>query len=177
MLAVKHFDPIMGIDIHIVQPPGPVPPVPIPHPYIGMVLDVMDYIPMIGATVYVNGLRRGQGGTAGQAIPPHIPMGGMFVKPPTNESELFLGSATVAADDEPLVYGMLPVLTCQDIGMPAMPRLKKKSVPKSLMLPVGIPIPIPAGPPVMVGGPPSFLASLKSLAKQLAFSAALKGLK
>jgi methyl coenzyme M reductase subunit C-like uncharacterized protein (methanogenesis marker protein 7) len=61
MLAVKHFDPIMGIDVHIVQPPGPVPPVPIPHPYIGMVLDVMDYIPKIGATVYVNGLPRGNG--------------------------------------------------------------------------------------------------------------------
>jgi hypothetical protein len=45
MLAVEHLDPIMGIDIHIVQPPGPVPPVPIPHPYIGVVLDVMDYIP------------------------------------------------------------------------------------------------------------------------------------
>ena len=177
MLAVKHFDPIMGIDVHIVQPPGPVPPVPIPHPYIGMVLDVMDYIPKIGATVYVNGLPRGQGGTAGQAIPPHIPMGGMFVKPPTNESELFLGSATVAVDDEPFVYGMLPVLTCQDIGMPALPRLKKKSSAKSLMLPVGIPIPIPAGPPVMVGGPPSFLASLTSLAKQLAMSGAFKGLK
>ena len=26
MLAVKHLDPIMGIDVHIVQPPGPVPP-------------------------------------------------------------------------------------------------------------------------------------------------------
>jgi RHS repeat-associated protein len=177
MLAAKHFDPIMGIDVHIVQAPGPVPPAPIPHPYIGMVLDVMDYIPKIGATVYINGLPRGQGGTSGQAIPPHIPMGGVFVKPPTNESELFLGSATVAVDDEPLVYGMLPVLTCQDIGMPAMPRKKKKSVAKSLMLPVGIVIPIPAGPLVMVGGPPSFLAALKSLAQQLALSGALKGLK
>src|SRR5215216_5276435 len=107
MLAAKHLDPIMGIDVHIVQAPGPVPPVPIPHPYIGMVLDVMDYLPKIGATVYVNGLPRGKGGTAGQAVPPHIPMGGVFVKPPTNESELFLGSATVAADDDPLVYGML----------------------------------------------------------------------
>jgi RHS repeat-associated protein len=177
MLAVKHLDPIMGIDVHIVQPPGPVPPVPIPHPYIGMVLDVMDYLPIIGATVYVNGLPRGKGGTAGQAIPSHIPMGGMFVKPPTNESELFLGSATVAADDDPLVYGMLPALSCQDIGMPAMPHVKQHSSPKSLMLPVSVPIPIPAGPMVMVGGPPSFLASLKSLAMSLAISGAFKGLK
>jgi RHS repeat-associated protein len=177
MLAAKHLDPIMGIDVHIVQAPGPVPPVPIPHPYIGMVLDVMDYLPVIGATVKVNGLPRGKGGTAGQAIPPHIPMGGVFVKPPSNESELFLGSATVAADDDPLVYGMLPVLSCQDIGMPAMPHKKQHSSPKSLVLPTSIVLPIPAGPLVMVGGPPSFLAALTSLVQQLAMSAALKGLK
>src|SRR6185295_10758994 len=61
MLAAKHLDPIMGIDVHIVQAPGPVPPAPIPHPYIGMVLDVMDYLPKIGATVKVNGLPRGKG--------------------------------------------------------------------------------------------------------------------
>ena len=177
MLAAKHLDPIMGIDVHIVQAPGPVPPAPIPHPYIGMVLDVMDYLPKIGATVKVNGLPRGKGGTAGQAMPPHIPMGGVFVKPPTNESELFLGSATVAADDDPLVYGMLPVLSCQDIGMPAMPHKKQHASPKSLVLPTSMVLPIPAGPLVMVGGPPSFLATLTSLVQQLALSGALKGLK
>ena len=25
MIAGKHFDPILGVDIHIIQPPGPVP--------------------------------------------------------------------------------------------------------------------------------------------------------
>ena len=38
MPAAKHFDPILGIDIHIIQPPGPVPPVPIPHPFIGFLI-------------------------------------------------------------------------------------------------------------------------------------------
>ena len=48
MLAVKHMDPIMGVDIHIVMVPtpgGPVP-VPIPHPFIGMVFDALDWIPI-----------------------------------------------------------------------------------------------------------------------------------
>jgi RHS repeat-associated protein len=170
--SLKHLDPIIGVDIHLIQLPAPGPPVPIPHPYIGMIFDVVDYIPFIGATVKVNGLPRAKAGTSGQALPPHIPMGGTFVKPPTNESETFLGSATVAADGDPLVYAGLPILTCQDIGIPAQPRADKQSEPKSLMLPMGQAIPIPAGPPVMVGGPPSFLAALESALKALA----LKGL-
>ncbi|PHN05116.1 DUF6531 domain-containing protein [Flavilitoribacter nigricans] len=43
MPASKHLDIIIGIDIHIIQPPGPVPPVPIPHPFIGFLFDSGDY--------------------------------------------------------------------------------------------------------------------------------------
>ncbi len=174
--ALKHLDPIIGVDIHLIQLPAPGPPVPIPHPYIGMIFDVTDYIPFIGATVKVNGLPRAKAGTSGQALPPHIPIGGTFIKPPTNESETFLGSATVAADGDPLVYAGLPILTCQDIGMPAQPRADKQNEPKSLMLPMGQAIPIPAGPLVMVGGPPSSLAALKSALGKLAMSMAAKKL-
>jgi|GEM_PF-4617894 len=39
---------------------------------------------------------RAVAGTEGKAIPPHIPIGGMFVPPlPSNECEMFMGSATV----------------------------------------------------------------------------------
>ncbi|MDP9033562.1 MAG: DUF6531 domain-containing protein [Myxococcota bacterium] len=174
--ALKHLDPIVGVDIHLIQLPAPGPPVPIPHPYVGMILDVTDYIPFLGATVKINGLPRAKAGTSGQALPPHIPMGGTFIKPPTNESETFLGSATVAADGDPLVYAGLPILTCQDIGIPAQPRAGKQNEPKSLMLPTGQAIPIPAGPLVMVGGPPSFLAALKGTLQKLALSMAAKKL-
>jgi RHS repeat-associated protein len=174
--ALKHLDPIIGVDIHLIQLPAPGPPVPIPHPYVGMIFDVTDYIPFIGATVKVNGLPRAKAGTSGQALPPHIPIGGTFIKPPTNESETFLGSATVAADGDPFVYAGLPILTCQDIGMPAQPRADKQNEPKSLMLPMGQAIPIPAGPLVMVGGPPSFLAALKAALQKLAMSMAAKRL-
>ena len=88
MPIIKHFDPVMGIDIHIVTIP-PVGPVPIPHPHIALVLDPMDYIPIIGATVLVGGIPRGTAGTSGKVIP-HIPMGGPFIKPPMNEDELFM---------------------------------------------------------------------------------------
>ena len=88
MPAVKMFDPVMGVDIHIIQPPGPVPPIPIPHPHIGMVFDPMEFLPVIGATVLVNGLPRGIAGSAGRTMPFHFPIGGVFVKPPSNENEI-----------------------------------------------------------------------------------------
>src|SRR5688572_17672237 len=113
--AAKQLDIVMGIDTHIVLIPSPAGPIPtpIPHPHVGMLLDPMDFIPMVGTAVKVNGLPRAVAGTAGKAIPPHIPMGGPFAKPPSNESEMFMGSMTVHADGEPLSYAGLPVLSCQ----------------------------------------------------------------
>lgn len=157
MPAAKHFDPVLGIDIHIIQPPGPVPPVPIPHPFVGMIIDPMDYVPILGATVMVNGVPRAQAGSAGEAIPKHIPIGGTFIKPPANECEMFMGSMTVAADGDAFSYLALPVLSCHDVGMITPPRPKKKSKKKikSMVLPTTVVLPIPAGPPVLVGGPPT----------------------
>ena len=85
-LAAKQFDPIVGLDIHIILVPAvPSPiPTPIPHPYTGIVFDPIAFLPIIGTTVMVNGLPAATAGTAGKAIPPHIPIGGMFVKPPSN---------------------------------------------------------------------------------------------
>ena len=155
MIAAKMLDPVMGIDIHIIQPPGPVPPLPIPHPFIGMVVDPMDLAPIIGATVMVNSMPRATAGTGCKNIPPHIPIGGTFVKPPGNEGEIFMGSATVLADGAPLSFLALPVLSCSDVGMPPPPRAKKKGGAKSLALPTTVLMAIPAGPPVLVGGPPT----------------------
>ncbi|HXV13706.1 MAG TPA: PAAR domain-containing protein, partial [Candidatus Krumholzibacteria bacterium] len=158
MPAAKSFDPVMGVDVHIIQPPGPVPPRPIPHPFIGMLIDPFDFVPIIGATVYVNGSPRALAGTAGKALPPHIPIGGMFVPPPPgNECEMFMGSSTVIADGDPFSYTALPALSCQSIGMPAPFRTnpKKKTKMKSLVLPTSVVLPIPMGPPVLVGGSPT----------------------
>ncbi|MEM6631462.1 MAG: PAAR domain-containing protein, partial [Bacteroidota bacterium] len=45
MIAAKHFDIVMGVDVHIIMiptPGGPVP-TPIPHPFVGMMFDPNDY--------------------------------------------------------------------------------------------------------------------------------------
>jgi Domain of unknown function (DUF6531) len=165
MPAATHFDPVVGVDIHIIQPPGPVPPVPIPHPYVGMVIDYADYAPIIGSTIKVNGLHRAIAGTSGKAIPKHIPIGGMFVPPlPASEHEDFMGSATVEFDGDAATYMALPCLSCQSIGMPPIPRLNPKKGTKltTLVLPTTVVLPIPKGPPVLIGGPPTI--SLMSVA-------------
>ena len=121
-----------------------------------MVFDEFDYLPVIGGSVYINGMMRAQAGTGGKALPPHLPIGGPAYgpPPPTNEAEVFMGSQTVAVDGDAQSYQGLPVLTCQAIGAPA-PTRPKGQPPKSLVLPSGVLLAIPAGPLVSVGGPPT----------------------
>ena len=153
MLIAKHFDPVLGIDIHILVIP-PAGPIPIPHPHISLVLDPIDYVPILGATVLVGGIPRASAGTAGVPVP-HIPLGGPFAKPPMNEDEIFMGSATVLAEDTPLSFTALPVLSCHDIGMIAPIRSKKPKKSYGMVLPTSVLLAIPVGMPVMVGGPPT----------------------
>src|SRR5690606_28163158 len=154
MLIAKHFDPVLGIDIHIlITPAGPIP---IPHPHIALILDPIDYIPVfdLGATVWVGGVPRADAGTAGFPIP-HFPLRGSFVKTPMNENEIFMGSATVVADGAPLSFTALPALSCHDIGMIAPIRMKKPKKSYGMVLPTSVLLAIPVGMPVMVGGPPT----------------------
>jgi len=169
-IGAKHMDPIVGVDIHIIlipTPAGPVP-TPLPNPFVGMVLDPMDYIPFIGATVYINGMPRAQAGTAGVALPPHLPLGGPFGPPPPgNEAEVFMGSATVASDGDAQSFLSMPALSCQSIGMPSPPR-PKGTPGKSLFLPTSVVLSIPMGPLVLIGGPPTI--SLMALAFKAGFA-------
>lgn len=167
MPAAKHFDPVLGIDIHLIQPPGPVPPVPIPHPFIGIIIDAFDYLPWIGGSVYVNGVMRAQAGTEAKGIPKHIPIGGIFVIPPSDEGEMFMGSATVEVDGDAFSYMALPLLTCHSVGIPPIPRLKRANENRSLLAPTTVVLPIPLGMPVLVGGPPTI--SLMALGMKLGF--------
>ncbi len=179
MLTNKHFTPVVGIDIHIIV--TPVGPVPIPHPYIGMVLDVMDYIPFIGSSVNVNYVPRGICNTQGPIITlMHIPMGGPFLMAPMvgHDSMNFFGSVTVKADNIAVSPAGYMLMTCNDIGIPLSlsPGKKMKPVP-SLYLPTSYTIPLPIGKPVNVGGPyaPDLMGILLGLAMSYGFGALLKG--
>jgi hypothetical protein len=167
MPAAKHGDPQLGVDIHLcVVPPSP-SPVPLPTPHISVVFDPFDYIPYIGATVTVCGMKRATAGTNGMVV--HIPPGFPFApKLPDKDDELFMGSATVVADGDPFSFISVPVLGCQVAGMISIPRLKKKgSGKKAMLLPTTVNLAIPTN--VFVGGPPTI--SLMGLAMKGAFAA------
>jgi len=179
LLASKHFTPVIGIDIHIVIILGA--PIPIPHPYIGMVIDPMDYIPFIGSTVNVNAVPKGNSGTAGMiGTVIHIPMGGPFLMTPMigHDSMNFFGSTKVSAEDAYFTPAGYMTMTCNDIGIPLSltPGKKMKPIP-SLYLPSSMSIPLPMGKPVNVGGPyaPDLMGMLMGLVMSYGFGALMKG--
>ncbi|EOL8978583.1 RHS repeat-associated core domain-containing protein [Cronobacter turicensis] len=172
MHSGAHFDPQLGLDIHLY-------PWPLPTPHIGLVFDVFDYLPFIGTTVHVNGIRRASAGTGGIAI--HIPTGGAWVPPlrmpggPQLDDELFMGSKTVAVDGEPFSRIGMPVLSCNIVGMMPPFRPKRAAKPKlpSLTLPLTFNLALPNN--VIVGGPPT--VNLMALLMRAGLSGLGKGLK
>src|SRR5688500_2201280 len=171
-----HLKPVIGIDLHFVN--TPIPFVPLPHPYIGLVIDPFDYIPFIGATVKVNNVPRGNTDTSGLIITfVHIPFGAGFSLVPVigHDSSNFFGSKTVSVDGAPMSGSGYMLMTCNDIGLPLSFRPGKKFKPiPSLYLPTSYCIPLQWGKPVMVAGPlvPNF--SIMALLKAFAFGSFLK---
>ena len=171
MPAAKHGDPQVGVDIHLcVVPPSP-SPVPLPTPHMSIVFDPFDYVPYLGATVTVCGMKRATAGTNATVV--HIPPGFPFApKLPDKDDEIFMGSATVVADGDPFSFTGVPVLGCQVAGMISPLRLKKKGK-KLMLLPTTFNLAIPTT--VFVGGPPTI--SLMGMASKLGFAAFGKFLK
>lgn len=149
LLASKHLNPTLGIDIHFVTIPPLPAPVPMPHPFIGFVLDPFDYIPFLGTDVHINGMKRSNAGTmATLATSKHIPLGAGFhpaaLPMIDHEGLQFFGSQTVKADGSYLSGATFMLMTCSCIGIPL-------GSPERY-LPTTTSIPMP-GLPVFVGGP------------------------
>ncbi|NLR66080.1 hypothetical protein HGH92_17365 [Chitinophaga varians] len=180
LVSNKHFTPVIGLDIHIVILLGF--PVPLPHPFIGLVIDPMDYVPFIGATTRINHVPRGKSDTNGMLIFLfHIPMGGPFLLAPMigHDSVNFFGSKKVKVEGNLMSPSGHMLMTCNDIGLPLSitPGKKFKPIP-SLYLPTSYSIPLSFGKPVMVGGPyvPDWAGVLLNLIMSFGFGALMKGL-
>lgn len=168
MPAAKHGDPQLGIDIHMCTVPPSPSPVPLPTPHTSIVFDPFDYVPILGGTVTVLGMKRATAGTNATAI--HIPPGFPLVpvpKLPEKDDELFMGSSTVTADGDPFSFIAVPVLSCSIAGMISPPRLKKSGPPKAMLLPTTVNLAIPTN--VVIGGPPTI--SLLGMAFKMGFAA------
>jgi uncharacterized Zn-binding protein involved in type VI secretion len=106
--AAKQGDQIKGMDTHLIQPPGTLPPVPVPHVFSGVLNGGLSSDVRIGsqpaATV----------GSTATNLPPHVPQGGSFVNPPKNQGRIIQGSATVRINGKPAARSGDTAMTCND---------------------------------------------------------------
>jgi uncharacterized Zn-binding protein involved in type VI secretion len=103
--AAKFFDVVIGVDVHLVMVPTPAGPVPtpLPHPFTGYVWDLAGACMSKltgGGSVFVNGIRAANTGTAVKALVKHFPTPpGVAFSPsdvPGNEGSIVMGSKTVS---------------------------------------------------------------------------------
>jgi len=106
--AAKQGDQIVALDTHIVQPPGPVPPVPVPLPFSGIIDGGLS------GNVNIMGMPAATVNSTATNTPPHIPPGGTFVNPPSNRGQIIRGSATVFINNQPAARAGDTALTCND---------------------------------------------------------------
>ncbi|WP_175906944.1 RHS repeat-associated core domain-containing protein [Burkholderia sp. BCC1640] len=260
--AVKHLDPVVGVDVHSVLVTPGTPPVFLPHPHVGFMLDLREYVqaakavvgciammivqdkvteyiedhpedveklahladeanqqvndlmgggklpdfkddPNVaegmrlakeankiknrisddlgsnvgsggssGRPIFVNGMMRATAGTHAYHVPGlHFPLGESFAPPdkvePSNDGESFMGSKTVLANNDPMSYMALEALSCWSVGMEPPPHNSAHTDRTYPSMPSSVMLPIPAGRPVLVGGPPimNMAAAAKGLFK------------
>jgi uncharacterized Zn-binding protein involved in type VI secretion len=108
--AARMNDSVTAVDIHIILIPTPVGPVPtpLPHPFAGQLQTALS------SDVLIDGLPAATVGSIAVNIPPHIPSGGSFSKPPTNQGTVQMGSVTVLIDGKGAARVGDTVLTCND---------------------------------------------------------------
>ncbi|OXI38581.1 RHS repeat-associated core domain-containing protein [Burkholderia aenigmatica] len=126
-----------------------------------------------GRPIFVNGMMRATAGTHAYHVPGlHFPLGESFAPPPeevepSNDGESFMGSKTVLANNDPMSYMALEALSCWSIGMEPPSHNSAHTDRTYPSMPSSVMLPIPAGRPVLVGGPPimNMAAAAKGLFK------------
>ena len=108
--AAKQGDKIAGIDTHIIMVPSPGGPVPTPgpHPFNGILSQGL------GTNVNIQGMPAATVNSIAMNTPPHIPQGGPFQKPPTNQGKIIMGSATVLINKKPAARTGDTAMTCNE---------------------------------------------------------------
>jgi uncharacterized Zn-binding protein involved in type VI secretion len=106
--AAKQGDKISAVDTHLIQPPGPTSPIPLPHPFMGIIDGGLS------TNVKIGGMPAATQNSTASNMPPHIPSGGTFVKPPSNKAQIMMGSPTVKINGKPAARNGDTALTCND---------------------------------------------------------------
>ena len=108
--AAKQGDKIVATDTHIIMVPSPGGPVPtpLPHPFNGTIDG------NLSPNVKIMGRPAAVVGSTATNIPPHIPQGGPFQKPPSNRGQIILGSPTVFINGKMAARNGDKAMTCND---------------------------------------------------------------
>lgn len=106
--AARQGDRIVALDTHLIQPPGPTSPVPVPHPFSGIIDGG------VSSNVTIGGAAAATVNSTATNTPPHIPIGGTFVKPPSNRATIVKGSTTVTINGQAAARAGDTATTCND---------------------------------------------------------------
>ncbi len=108
--GAKQGDQVIATDIHIVMIPSPGGPVPtpLPHPFTGLLDN------SLSSNVNIQGKPAATQGSTATNTPSHIPQGGPFQKPPSNQATVQVGSGTVNINGKPAARNGDACLTCND---------------------------------------------------------------
>ena len=108
--GAKQGDKVVATDTHIILIPSPTGPVPtpLPHPFSGIING------SLSPNVKIMGLPAATVGSTAQNMPPHIPQGGPFQKPPSNRATIQIGSPTVKINGKPAARNGDTAITCND---------------------------------------------------------------
>jgi uncharacterized Zn-binding protein involved in type VI secretion len=106
--AARKGDRVTALDTHMIQPPGPTSPVPVPHPFSGIIDGGTS------ADVKIAGAAAATKDSTATNTPPHIPIGGSFVNPPSNKATIMTGSSTVTINGKAAARAGDTAKTCND---------------------------------------------------------------
>jgi uncharacterized Zn-binding protein involved in type VI secretion len=106
--AARQGDRVVALDMHLIQPPGPTSPVLVPHPFSGIING------SVSTDVTIGGAAAATVNSTATNTPPHIPIGGTFVNPPSNKATIIKGSATVTINGKAAARAGDTATTCND---------------------------------------------------------------
>jgi len=107
--AAKQGDQVMATDTHLIMPPPPaLVAVPVPHPFTGIIDGGLS------SDVLIEGKGAATVDSTATNTPPHVPIGGTFVNPPSNKGTIVVGSATVLINGKGAARMGDKVRTCND---------------------------------------------------------------
>lgn len=106
--AARQGDRVVAMDTHLIQPPGSSPPAPVPHPFSGIIDGG------VSPDVTIGGSPAATVDSTATNTPPHVPIGGTFVNPPSNRATITMGSATVSINGKAAARAGDTARTCND---------------------------------------------------------------